>query len=225
MKSRFPNRQSLSAPLQDPVPLIAKPHPSSLRNTDGFWKLNFLGATAVLPQDHALFYVASLLISPPPAPVPALTLASLVLGLYSQHPDYPYRMDTIPTQPQQAQRSAILVYHINALENIAADPDEPTPVRHETHHLLLYLHRTLRDPQPPEIQTSQSSGENILAGLIYLYNTLATATGRQGNPTQVERAFAIHLLATIIIPSIQYTLQLGSPHFIYQPPPGITWER
>jgi len=155
----------------------------------------------VLPQHQALFYVAALLAQPPAEPLHPLPFAQRVLDLYGVHPDFPYGMDSIRTLPQENQRTAILNLHIDALEAIIHNPAEIETYKQEPITEALRLYSLADQPGSRPAQTPESTGDDILAGLLHLYNQLALATDPRGNPRRVPRAFAIHLLCYLIIPT------------------------
>src|SRR5882762_3496042 len=65
---------------------LASPLPPRyvLRKGLGFWELTFEGRHAVFKHEQGVFYVAYLLLSPPPEPIHGLVLALKTRALYRQ---------------------------------------------------------------------------------------------------------------------------------------------
>ncbi len=195
----------------------------SLSNTNGFWELTLFGAHGVLPHHHALFFLACLLTDPPTRPLDGPSLAKNVVATFAEHQDFSRILDIIPTPAQETARNRILQHRIDTLERVLHDDQEIETYKHEPRTEALHLYHLQDNPLPRPPVDHAATGQNILNALLNLYNSLATATNLRGAPNRLQRDFAVHILAHILIPSIRHTAKASAYLFTYQPPPGTAW--
>ena len=203
---------------------VGGPERFSLRNDHEFWELTFNARRAVVPQHQALFYVAWLLANPPADPIPATTLATIVFDLFAEHPDFDLSPTWLATRRDDLRVTAILRRKQRSLEVILRR-DGPIDLAKSEAQRELAVVEDFQETFHNEItHTGRQVSQTLHIGLHQLYTTLIRAVDAQGNPHTILRSFATHLQLHILVPSAIASAP-GTPHFTYQPPPGITWSQ
>ena len=196
----------------------------ALRNTDGFWELTFDGRTAVLKQNQALFFVAWLLANPPARPLAAHVLAAKVYEAFGTHEDFREDSVTGPWQPAAAEEAKLLRVRERALEKILDSKDELEPVKAEALRELEEVYERQQCVTARIRLCVEKSADTLKSALNELIAALAAATDGRGQPHPVVRAFALYLLAYLLMPSARASRGKGVGRFRVQEARGVEWE-
>ena len=205
-----------SAPNSDRVLQPGTPAPEfSLKNEDGFWELMFDGQRAVLPQHQGLFYLAWLLQHPGEPPISAHELAMRVHKQSSLHEDFQQEMPWIQVTEDRAAAEKFLLARQQQLEAILEDDLQFEPVKQEAMRELRQIHVHQAQTFLELSEAVRRTREIVDKMLLRLHGALTKANDPRGNPHPVQRAFAMHLLFYLFMPSI---LAGG---YVYLPPEGV----
>jgi len=188
----------------------------TLANTDGFWQLTFDGRSAVLKQHPALFYVAWLLAKAPAAPVTALDLAGYVFRRFRSHQDLLRCARWLCRQQCDGDVAEVFRKKQRALEKILDGPGETEVEKIEAQRELIFLEHLLETYFIELIPPGEKTAERIASELLDLYASLAAALDAQGNPHPVIRAFALHLLVCVVMPSIRASRGAVGARYVYR---------
>jgi len=188
----------------------------SLHNQDGFWQLTFDGRSAVLKQHPALFYVAWLLAKAPAEPVSALDLAGHVFRRFRSHQDLLRCARWLCRQQCDADVAKVFRKKQRALERILDGPGETEVERIEAERELIFLEHLMATYFVELIPPGEKTAERIASELLDLCAGLAAALDAQGNPHPVIRAFALHLLVCVVMPSIRASRGAAGARYVYQ---------
>jgi len=186
----------------------------SLHNQDGFWELAFDGRSAVLKQHPALFYVAWLLAKAQAEPVSALDLAGHV---FRSHQDLLRCARWLCRQQCDGDVAEVFRKKQRALEKILDGPGETEVEKREAERELIFLEHLMATYFVELIPPGEKTAERIASELLDLYAVLAAALDAQGNPHPVIRAFALHLLVCVVMPSIRASRGAAGARYVYQP--------
>ena len=197
----------------------------TLENTAGFWELAFNGTRAVVKQHPGLFFVASLMENAPAQPLDASALASGVYANFCDHPDFFILLGWLCRQQSKTDMAQILVKKERTLEAIidrapivegAAELD-PAKAEALAELELLYEFQAsyFRELTPA---TEDTTARRVMADLLSLHASLTVAVDAQGNPHPIARAFALHVLVYMVMPSLRATSRTGQTRFVYEQP-------
>jgi hypothetical protein len=204
---------------------FAQPCPSSrpaaptfsLQNSDGFWELTFDGEHTVLKQGQGLFYIAWLLTHPFSEPLTARALAMKVHETFGDHPDFQQVMPWLGCELTQAPAVKSLLRRQDFLETIIYDPDECEPSKREALRELEHVQSQQQKFAKEIIGNDHQTAEIVSRSLFGLLNSLTTALDCRGNPHRIARAFALHLLLEVFMPSAR------RGGYVYEPMDGTSW--
>jgi hypothetical protein len=188
------------------VPLQDAPNshvPCSLENRDGFWELTINGGSAVLPQNHSLFFVAVLLSETSSEPLSVSALARKVFQAFGSHPDFVYGgLEWLRLHSDESELAAILRLKREALEKLLEREDELEILRAEAQRELESVCQLLEALPFLVRRNAEQSTAYLLKELCRLHATLTTAVNQRGEPNEPVRQFALHLLCHILMPSL-----------------------
>jgi hypothetical protein len=207
-----------SEPSEPDKPATPSPTPSfRLKNENGFWELTFDGAQAVLPQNQALFYLAWLLQHPAEAPLSTHQLALQVHERFASHPDFVQQMPWIHLPEDRVMAEKLSLLRQEQLEAILHDDLQFEPVKHEAMRELEQIHAHQGEAFLEFSQEIHRTTDFVDKMLLRLHGALTMANDPLGNPHPVQRAFAMHLLFYLFVP----TILAGG--YVYLPPTGVAW--
>jgi hypothetical protein len=184
----------------------------SLANTDGFWELSFCGESAVLKQDQALFYLLFLL-SRPGVPISAPALSLEVFRAFHQHLDFDLDFPSLPLPDQLSEIALVLQNKAKRLEAVLDSEDQLEPVKQEVSHELADLYSLQNSPDFNFHTYCESTSQLIFDNLCRLTGNLLSAKHVNGSPHPLIRAFGLHLVSHLILPSL-----LCDEGLMYHPP-------
>ena len=192
-----------------------------LRKGLGGWLLIYDGEMTVLPDDKAVYYVAQLLLEPPPSPLHASVLANLVFGHALVENQRNLGRDDQETLAQQGQSR-------RECQAILEDETATAMERDEAQRDLAKINEWVRKYQRGTVAGEQKQARAISVGLLRLINDLERATGRKREPMPVLRAFGRHLRTYLWEASGRAPGRPGKSNhpgcFTYEPPAGVVWE-
>jgi hypothetical protein len=173
--------------------------PCALENRDGFWELTIDGQTAVLPQNHALFFVATLLGEQ--QPISIADLARKVFATYANHPDFIYGgAEWLRLHFNEAELAAILRLKVEALEKLLERQDELEILKAEAQRELEAVCDLLEILPFLARRNAGQSAAFLFNQLQTLRAAMARAVNLRGEPNEPIRHFAI--LCHLLIPTI-----------------------
>jgi hypothetical protein len=188
----------------------------SLKNTAGFWELTFDGRAAVLKQHPALFYVACLLAKAPAEPLAALDLAAAVFKYFRAHSDLLICVPWLCRQQSDADVARAFRRKLRALEKILDHPGRTDVEKAEAEREVIYLEHLLATYFVELIPPGEETAARIATDLLDLYASLAAARDALGNPHRVIRAFALHLLICVVMPSVRASRGKAGARYVYR---------
>jgi hypothetical protein len=188
----------------------------ALTNTDGFWELSFYGRSAVLKQHPALFHVAWLLAHAPAEPVAALDLAGHVFRSFHAHQDLLRCARWLCRQQRDADVAKVFRKKQRALEKILDGSGETEVEKTEAQRELIFLEHLLATYFVELIPPGEKTAARIAEELLDLHANLSTAMDAQGNPHPVIRAFALHLLVCVLMPSVRASRGAAGARYVYR---------
>ena len=186
----------------------AAPSPCALENRDGFWELTIDGQTAILPQNHSLFFVATLLSET--QPISIADLASKVFATYASHPDFIYGgAEWLRLHSNDAELAAILRLKMEALEKLLERQDELEILKAEAQRELEAVCDLLEILPFLARGNAEQSAAFLFNELRSLRAGMARAVNLRGEPNEPIRHFAIlcHLLIPTIVTNPENPLQ------------------
>ncbi len=111
----------------------------------------------------------------------------------------------------------MLLHRQQQLEAILEDPRQIEPVKHEVMRELQTIHEHQAETFLELSHAVRRTADVVDRMLLRLHGTLTKAADPLGNPHPVQRAFALHLLFYLFMPSIQ------AGGYVYLPPEGVVW--
>jgi len=217
----------------------SRPHPTA-------WNLTFKGQPATFPHEQGAFYVAWLLLNPPPEPIHGMGLELKASAFYRQLSGETIFVDPISGRAIPLPADAMLVqrnlavddlesaYAVNRqiwkLEALLEDEDVIEPVKAEVTRELEEIY-AFQKKNPLQItDQAQKAVRSVREAIRHFHRNLVTANKSNGTPDAIVRRFAFHILRHLLIPSARYC---HSGHargktgvagcFTYEPPPGLKW--
>lgn len=185
-----------------------------IRKGLGGWILIFDWEVTALPDDKAVYYVAQLLLEPPPVALHATLLDNMVFGHALVENQRNLGRDDHETLARQglARRKCQAI-----LEDESATSLERAEARRELDKINVWA----RKYQRGTVAGEQKQARAISVGLWRLIKDLERATGRKQEPVPVLRAFGRHLRTHLWEASHRIGVRAGC--FTYEPPEGVVW--
>jgi hypothetical protein len=203
----------------------------ALRREANSWEVIFEGRQANFKHELGALYVAYLLLHPPREPIHGVALALHARQWLGQ-----------PASPAEALHQRVMGLEDAAsvrtlwrrqreLERVLEDRHEIEPVKAEALRELEEITEHLRQSPWLSRHGAERCALAVNVAIKRLHARLAAAVDAAGKPDAVLRAFALHLLEFLLVPSGR-----GGAHartqavpklpgcFIYTPPPGVEWE-
>jgi len=193
-----------------------------IRKGLGGWILIYDWEVTTLPDDKAVYYVARLLLEPPPTPIHATMLDHLVFGHALVENQRNLGRDDQETLVRQglARRKCQAM-----LEDDSVTALERAEAQRDLDEINAWARKYQRGTEAGE----QKQARAISVGLHRLIKELERATGRKREPVPVLRAFGGHLRTHLWEASGRSIGRTGRPGrsgcFTYEPPAGVRWIR
>jgi hypothetical protein len=237
--------------IHHPQSIIPAPRhhpPYSIRKHVSFWSLTFNGQEACFEHERGAYYVAYLLLNPPPEPVHGMALALRANAWEEDEPGETYMVHpvsgevlTIPCDATLSQRClclddaealASLRRKQLQLEAILAEENESEPAKAEVIRELEAIYKFQKNPPCETLSAARQVVRAVRKAIQRFHQSMASAVDPKGNPHAVLRPFAAHLEKHLLIPTSRYwkagrprTSDLGAGTFTYEPPEGVEWTR
>ena len=223
--------------------------PNFLRKHIAFWSLTFEGQRALFDHEQGAYYVAYLLLNPPPKPIHGMLLEVQSSAYFREVPDGPVATDLLDPLTGRAitlgfdaifeQRNFTLDDGDSLrslrrtqlqLEAILEDESASDPVKAEVEQELAELYDYYRRNHTRIADVGQKAVRAVRKAIQLFHLHLASAKDVRGNPQPVLRAFACHLGKHLLIPSARYSqggrgrTKTGvAGRFTYEPPLWFKW--
>ena len=155
----------------------------------------------------------------PAQPLDASALASSVCADFYGHPDFFILLGWLCRQQSETDMAAILVKKERALEAILDTTVNTDPIHAEALEELELLYEFQASYFAElTLATEDTTARRVMADLLSLHASLTVAVDAQGNPHPIARAFALHVLVHMVMPSLRATSRAGHPCFVYEQP-------
>ena len=193
-----------------------------IRKGLGGWILIYDWEVTTLPDDKAVYYVARLLLEPPPTPIHATMLDHLVFG----HALVENQRNLGRDDQETLERQGLARRKCQAmLEDDSVTALERAEAQRDLDEINAWARKYQRGTEAGE----QKQVRAISAGLLRLIKDLERATGRKREPVPVLRSFGGHLRTHLWEASGRSNGRRGRPGragcFTYEPPAGVRWIR
>jgi len=139
----------------------------------------------------------------PAEPIAALELAYEVFHHFRAHPDLLLSAPWLCRQQRDADVAKVFRKKLIALEKILDHPDSDEVLKAEAERELVFIHQLQETYFVELIPPGEKTAERITTDLLDLYARLSAALDAQGNPHPIIRAFALHLLVCVLMPSVR----------------------
>jgi hypothetical protein len=225
----------------------------SLRKGLGAWELVFAGRKGLVEDERGAQIVAYLLRNPPREPIHAVPLETKVWAREWAEASLPGRESQPTDEANGVERPAGELEMDEQASGARLDQGENTLLKKKFRELLEIIEDTTlpqdeRDAAQLELDElhhamdgaagravvdgAAKAAERVRKAIKRLHAKLANAIDENRAANVVLRDFAEHLLTHLIIPSSRFNRGKGSRNragvagtFIYEPPPGVVWER
>lgn len=207
-----------------------------LRKGVGYWDLVYHGERTVFRHEHGVYYIAFLLLHPPPEPIHGLALAMKTRAKYEYSPHKLDLTDPVTGEKVTASRDAVfqqrnlgldeadaartLRRRQRQLEALVDDPIEIEPVRHEAARELEALYRSQRNSK----WRANDAASKCVHALRRAIGRFRQRLHRAAHHNPVLAAFSHHLDQQLAA-SGRHPVAVAVPPgcFFYDRPPGVVW--